>query len=47
MERRLIDCIRQMRWPEPQYLSDAVVALEVYLQKQAEGGVMEAPGIKR
>ncbi len=47
MERRLIDCIRQMRWPEPQYLSDAIVALQVYLQKQAQGGVMEAPGIKR
>ena len=47
MERRLIDCIRQMRWPEPQFLSDAVVALQVYLQKQAQGGVMEAPGIKR
>jgi len=47
MEHRLIDCIAQMRWPEPQYLSDALVALEVYLQKQAEGGVMEAPGIKR
>jgi sulfur-oxidizing protein SoxA len=43
----LIDCIRQMRWPEPQYLSDAVIALEVYLQKQASGGVMEAPGITR
>lgn len=47
MERRLIDCIRQMRWPEPQYLSDAIVALQVYLQMQAQGGVMEAPGIKR
>jgi len=47
MERRLIDCIRQMRWPEPQYLSDAMVSLQVYLQKQANGAVMEAPGIKR
>ena len=47
MERRLIDCIRQMRWPEPQYLSDAVVALQLYLQNRANGGVMEAPGIKR
>jgi L-cysteine S-thiosulfotransferase len=47
MERRLIDCIRQMRWPEPEYLSDAIVALQIYLQKQAQGGVMAAPGIKR
>ena len=47
MERRLIDCIRQMRWPQPDYLSDAVVALEMYLQRQANGGVMQAPGMKR
>ena len=47
MERRLIDCIRQMRAPDADYLSDAVIALEVYLQKQAAGGVMQAPGIKR
>ncbi|MEO8627110.1 MAG: sulfur oxidation c-type cytochrome SoxA [Betaproteobacteria bacterium] len=47
MERRLIDCIRQMRWPEPAYLSTAIIALQVYLQKQANGGVMDAPGLKR
>jgi len=47
MERRLIDCLRQMRWPEPDYLSEAMIALQVYLQKSANGGVMEAPGIKR
>jgi sulfur-oxidizing protein SoxA len=47
MERRLIDCIRQMRWPEPGYLSQAIIDLQVYLQKSANGGVMEAPGIKR
>ncbi|HTS54916.1 MAG TPA: sulfur oxidation c-type cytochrome SoxA [Burkholderiales bacterium] len=46
LERRLIDCIRQMRWPEPRYQSDALIALEVFLQKQANGGVMEAPSIK-
>jgi len=47
MERRLIDCIRQMRWPEPEFLSDAVVAIESYLQSRANGGEMRAPGIKR
>ena len=47
MERRLIDCMRQMRWPEPQYQSEVVIALEAFLQKQADGGVMQAPGIKR
>lgn len=47
MQRRLIDCFRQMRWPEPAYLSDVVIAVEMYLQKEANGGLMQAPGIKR
>lgn len=47
MERRLIDCMRQMRWPEPQYQSEVIIALEAFLQKNADGGVMQAPGIKR
>ncbi len=47
MQRRLIDCFRQMRWAEPAYLSDAVIAVELYLQKEANGGLMQAPGIKR
>jgi sulfur-oxidizing protein SoxA len=47
MERRLIDCIRQMRWPEPDYMSDAVIALQVFLQNRANGAVMAAPGMKR
>ena len=47
MQRRLIDCMRQARWPEPKYLSDSVIALQVYLQKNASGTVMQTPGIKR
>jgi sulfur-oxidizing protein SoxA len=47
MERRLIDCMRQMRYPDADYLSDAVVALQVYMQKNASGAILEAPGIKR
>jgi len=47
MERRLNDCIRQMRAPDADFGSDAVIALQMYLQTQAKGGVMEAPGIKR
>jgi len=47
MQRRLIDCMRQARWPEPNYLADSVIALETYLQKTATGTVMETPGIKR
>jgi L-cysteine S-thiosulfotransferase len=47
MQRRLIDCMRQARWPEPEYLADSVIALETYLLKTATGTVMETPGIKR
>ncbi|MDP2881047.1 MAG: sulfur oxidation c-type cytochrome SoxA [Azonexus sp.] len=47
MQRRLIDCMRQARWPEPAYLADSIIALETYLQKTATGTVMETPGIKR
>jgi sulfur-oxidizing protein SoxA len=47
MERRLIDCIRQMRWPEPDFGSDVVIALQVYMQHNASGVMLEAPGIKR
>lgn len=47
MERRLIDCLRQMRFPDADYLSDVVIALQVYMMKNASGVVMEAPGIKR
>mgnify|MGYP000844081324 FL=1 len=47
MQRRLIDCMRQARWPEPYYLADSIVALEIFLQKTATGTVMETPGIKR
>ena len=47
MERRLIDCIRQMRWPEPEFGSEAIVALQAYLHRQAAGATLQAPGIKR
>lgn len=47
MERRLIDCLRQMRFPDADYLSEAVIALQVYMQKNASGATLEAPGIKR
>ena len=43
MERRLIDCMRQMRFPDADYLSDAVIALQMYMQKNASGATLEAP----
>ena len=47
MQNRLWDCYRQQRWPEPEYGSDAITALTVYLQQQAEGGELNVPSIKR
>ena len=47
MQHRLWDCYRQMRWPEPDYASDGLTALLLYLNKQAEGATLEVPSIKR
>lgn len=47
MQHRLWDCYRQMRTPEPVYLSDGLTALTLYLVKQAEGGEIQVPSIKR
>ena len=47
MQHRLWDCYRQQRWPVPEYGSDALTALTVFLQKQAEGGEIKVPSIKR
>lgn len=47
MQHRLWDCYRQMRWPAPEYLSDGLTALTVYLNKNAEGAPIQVPSIKR
>ena len=47
MQHRLWDCYRQMRMPAPDYASDGITALTVYLAKHAEGGTLEVPSIKR
>jgi L-cysteine S-thiosulfotransferase len=47
MQHRLWDCYRQQRWPIPEYGSDAITALTVYLNKQADGGEITVPSIKR
>jgi sulfur-oxidizing protein SoxA len=44
---RLYDCFRQQRFPELQFTSDASVALTAYLARNANGGVYNAPAIKR
>ena len=47
MQHRLWDCYRQMRMPAPDYASDGITALTLYLTKQAEGGALLVPSIKR
>ena len=47
MQHRLNDCYRQQRFPEPEYGSDAITALTMYLARNANGGVYNAPAVKR
>ena len=47
MQWRMWECIRQMRFPELEFASDASIALITYLAKKAEGGTFIAPAIKR
>lgn len=47
MQHRLWDCYRQMRHPVPEYASDGITALSLYMAKMAEGGEINVPSIKR
>ena len=47
MQHRLWDCYRQQRWPVPEYASDSITALTVFLNQQAAGGNITVPSIKR
>ena len=47
MQHRMYDCYWQMRMPEIELGSEASVALISFLTKQAEGGEIAAPGLKR
>lgn len=47
MQHRLWDCHWQMRTPDLDFASPASIALIAYLTKQAEGGRIDVPGIKR
>lgn len=47
MEWRLADCFRQQRLPQLKYGSEIAIGLTMFLAKNAEGGVMTAPNIKR
>jgi len=47
MQHRLYDCYWQMRLPHLEMGSDVSVALIAYLTKNAEGGEISSPGLKR
>ena len=47
MQHRLWDCYRQMRMPAPDYLSDGLTALTVFLARNGEGATINVPSIKR
>ena len=44
---RLHDCFRQQRFPELVFASEASIALTMFLAQNANGGVFNAPSIKR
>lgn len=47
MEWRLQDCFRQQRLPQLRFGSEVAIGLTMFLAKNAEGGLMAAPSIKR
>lgn len=47
MQHRIRSCLRQQRSPDPSYASDAITALTMFMAKNAEDGVFNAPAIKR
>jgi sulfur-oxidizing protein SoxA len=44
---RLVDCLKQQRFPHLEFTSDASIALTMYLAKNANGAAFNAPSIKR
>lgn len=47
MEWRLQDCFRQQRLPQLKFGSPVAIGLTMFLAKNAEGGTLVAPSIKR
>jgi L-cysteine S-thiosulfotransferase len=47
MQKRLNDCYRQQRFPEPRFGSDATIALSVYMGVNSRGAESIVPAIKR
>ena len=47
MQWRLLDCFRQQRLPELEFLSPASIDLITYMGVKGKDGIMDAPAIKR
>ena len=47
LQWRLTDCYRQQRFPKPDYASETLSALMMYVTVNANGQVYKGPGIKR
>lgn len=47
MQKRLNDCYRQQRFPEPKFGSDVTIALGVYMGVNSQGSASIAPALKR
>ena len=47
LQWRLNDCFRQQRFPEPNYTSEMLSNLLMYLTVNAQGNEYKGPGIKR
>lgn len=47
MEWRIADCFRQQRLPQLQYGSEVAIALTMFMARNANGGIITAPTIKR
>ena len=47
MQKRLNDCFRQQRFPEPKFGSDATLALSIYMGVNAKGAESAIPALKR
>jgi L-cysteine S-thiosulfotransferase len=47
MQWRINDCYRQMRMPEPNFASEATVALNLFLTGTGKGETYRGPGTKR
>ncbi len=47
LQWRINDCYRQMRMPEPNFASEATIAMNLYLTTKAKGETYRGPGTKR